>query len=200
MEQGKSGMEMFLAGWIVALAAIYLGGLNTGSWVPLLVSAIQLVALLVVFLGIKELKNQSKTFAGAGVATVLAIVAAAGLGILQFLSMESISAWISITAICLTFCGDVLFLLLTGLMLNGVLKDESVKAEKQGKLDLRYRWVLFLTFDIIYLLIQSLAVVLANENLPALTYVVPATGIPVLAAGVMIVSELYRLDHHQETK
>lgn len=200
MEQGKSGMEMFLAGWIVALATIYLGGLNTGSWIPLLVSPIQLVALLVVFLGIRELINQSKIFAGAGVVTVLAIVAAAGLGILQFLSMESMSAWISITAICLTFSGDALFLLLTGLVLYGVLKLESVKAEKQRKLDLRYRWVLFLTFDIIYLLIQSLAVVLANENLPALTYVVPATGIPVLAAGVMIVSELYRLDHHQETK
>lgn len=189
-----------MAGWMVALAANYLGGLNTGSWVPLIVSATQLIALFVVFLGIRELKSRSETFGKAGLLTALAILVSAGLGVVQFLSLESVSAWMSIAAISLTFLGDALFLLLTGVTLYGIMKQESGKASTSQRLDLRYRWVLFLTFDIIYLLVQSMAVVLANENLPALTYVIPATGIPVLIAGIMIVTETTRIDHQEETK
>ena len=94
----------------------------------------------------------------------------------------------------------MLFLLLTGLTLYGIMKQETGQTATSKRLDLRYRWVLFLTFDIIYLLVQSMAVVLVNENLPALTYVVPATGLPVLIAGAMIVTEVYQSDHRQETK
>ena len=198
MERRKSGMEMFLAGWIVVLAANYLGGLNTGAWIPLLVSGTQLIALIVVFVGIRKLKEQRQSSGSAGFVTALAIVATVGIGILQFLSMDNLSAWMSIAALCLTFSGDVLFLLLTGLVLAGAMKHEPGKEESSRRLDLRYRWILFLTFDILYLLIQSMAVVLANENLPALTYVVPATGIPVLIAGIMIVTELYRIHSVQE--
>lgn len=189
-----------MAGWMVVLAANYLGGLNTGPLMPLIVSATQLIALFVAFLGIRELKSQSETFGRAGQATILAMLTIAGLGVVQFLSLESVSAWMSIAAISLTFCGDLLFLLLTGLTLYGIMKQETGQTATSKRLDLRYRWVLFLTFDIIYLLVQSMAVVLVNENLPALTYVVPATGLPVLIAGAMIVTEVYQSDHRQETK
>lgn len=186
-----------MAGWIIALTANYLGGLDTGSWMPLVVSAVQLIALSLVFAGVRKLKDQHPNFGRAGIAAALAIAAVLGIGLLQLYSMETMSPWISIAAICLTLAGDVLFLLLTGLVLLGAMKQDAEEPQKDTGFGLRYKWVLFLAFDILYIVIQSLAVLLTNENLPALTYVVPAMGLPVLVTGAMIAVGLYRIHPKQ---
>jgi hypothetical protein len=200
MEQVNKGMEFFLAGWILALATNYLGGLDTGLWIPFLVVSIEVVSLILMYWGVRKFSDLHKNFKKALYVLALSLACALGLGVLLAMSALDMSVWISITAICLTLIGDILFLALTGLIFLGTIELGLYDEDGKTKTSLGYRWALFLTFGILYVLIQSLAVLLANENLPALTYLVPVMGLPMLATGIMIAAQVYRIKPLQPQK
>lgn len=186
------GIGLFLAGWILALTTYYLGALDTGLWVPLLVTGVEMIGLILILAGVWQFSDH-RNYKSSKVVAVLALGFGVGMGIVQVLALEEITNYLAIAAICLTLIQDVLFMVLTGLILLG-LSDRLRKdgGEKDAN-RLDYLWAVFLTFAVLYLIIQGVAVLLVNEGLAALTYVVPAVGLPLLIVGIMLILRVYRI-------
>lgn len=193
MDQGTKGMGLFFAGWILALATYYLGPLDTGFWVPLVVIGAELVGYSLMLIGTRKISDQHRNYKRAQIVSVLALVVSLGLGILQALALEGITSWMAIIAICLAPTGDILFMILTGLILLGICDRLNLEGKEHEANRLSYLWAIFLTFAILYLVIQTVAVLLVNEGLSALTYIVPATGVPLLAIGMVLIIRIYRI-------
>jgi hypothetical protein len=193
MNQGMKGIELFLAGWMIALVAFYLGGLDTGSWVPLVVSGVEIVGLILIIVGIRHFSEQHINFKAARIVGITTLILYLGIGGVQILSAQGIENWMSITAILLTLSGDIMFMILTGLTLLGFCDLVGIDDNEKIVNRLSYRWVLFLTFAILYILMQTASVLLVNQGLAALTYVVPVVGAPVLFIGVSVVLLLYQI-------
>jgi len=192
MNQGTKGIELFLAGWIMALVTYYLGGLDTGAWIPLGVTGIEIFGLILMIAGIGKLVNLHKNFMAAGTVAAFALIASLGIEGIQALSLEGIADWMAIAAISLALIGDILFLALTGLMMIGMSKVMRLEDKEKAANRLEYLWAEFLTFAILYLASQVVSILLINEGLAALTYAVPATGLPMLIVGVVLVVQVYR--------
>lgn len=192
MDQGMKGIGLFLAGWILAVTTYYLGALDTGLWIPLLVTGVEIVGLILILAGVWQFSDH-RNYKSSKVVAVLALGSGVGMGIVQVLALEEITNYLAIAAICLTLIQDVLFMVLTGLILLG-LSDRLRKdgGEKDAN-RLDYLWAVFLTFAVLYLIIQGVAVLLVNEGLAALTYVVPAVGLPLLIVGIMLILRVYRI-------
>lgn len=198
MNQGMKGIGLILAGWILSLTTYYLGPLDTGRWVPLVVSGVEILGLILILVGIRQISDQHKNYKAAGIVTAFALASSLGMGVLQALSLDGIQVWMAIAAIFLAVTGDVLFMILTGLVLLG-LSDQGRQGGNEAEANrLSYLWSVFLTFAILYLIIQVAAVLLINEGLSALTYVVPATGLPLLIIGILLITRVYRLGATQE--
>lgn len=192
MNQGTKGIELFLAGWIMALVTYYLGGLDTGAWIPLGVTGIEIFGLILMIAGIGKLVNLHKNFMAAGTVAAFALIASLGIEGIQALSLDGIADWMAIAAISLALTGDILFLALTGLMMIGMSKIIGLEDKEKAANRLGYLWAEFLTFAILYLASQVVSILLINEGLAALTYAVPATGLPMLIVGVVVVVQVYR--------
>jgi len=193
MNQGIKGIELFFAGWILALAAYYLGPLDTGLWIPLVVTGVEILGMVLMLAGVWQISNQHKNYKAAGIVAVFTLVASLGTGALQVLSMEGITDFLAIAAIVIALGGDILFLILTGLVLLGLSNQVKQTGNEQEANRVVYLWAIFLTFAILYLLIQVAAVLLINEGLEALTYVVPAAGLPLLIIGAVLIVRIYRI-------
>lgn len=193
MNQGIKGIELFLAGWILALAAYYLGGLDTGVWVPLVVTGVEIVGLILIIAGIGKLTSLHKYFMAAGTVAAFALIASLGIEGIQALSLEGIADWMAIAAISLALIGDILFLGLTGLMFVGLSRVIRQVGNEKAANRLGYLWAVFLTFATLYLLSQAVSILLINQGLAALTYAVPATGFPMLIVGFVLVAQVYRI-------
>jgi len=193
MDQGIKGIGLFFAGWILALATYYLGALDTGLWVPLVVTGVELFGFSLMFIGTRQISDQHRNYKSAQIIAVVALVGTLGMGILQGLSLEGITNWMAIAAICLAPAGDILFMTLTGLVLLGICDWLKLNGKEREANRLSYLWAIFLTFAILYLVIQTVAVLLVNEGLSALTYIVPATGLPMLAIGAVLIVRICRI-------
>jgi uncharacterized membrane protein len=192
MNQGIKGTEIFWAGWMMAVVTFYLGGLDTGQWLPLAFNGVEIVALVMMLAGVRSLYQTHKNYKAATIIVAVALIVSFGTGGLLILATGGITSWMAIAALCLAVTGDTLFVVTTGLVLLGncamIRQDGNEKAANR----LGYLWALFLTFGILYMLIQAAAILLVNENLEALTYVVPATGVPMLIVSLLIILNLYR--------
>jgi len=197
MNQGIKGMELYLAGWLLALAAFYLGGLDTGTLMPMLVAGANAIALILILVGIRRFADQNKHFKTAKILAAFAFVVSLGMIALQGLSMGGITDWMAIAASCLIVAADILFLTYSGFVLYAFcsLARQEGKQAEAGVLS--YLWAIFLTLAIVYLLTQTAAVLLVNQVMPALTYAVPVAGLPMLAAGFWIVVRMVRLNPFQ---
>jgi hypothetical protein len=193
MDQGIKGIGLFFVGWILALATYYLGPLDTGLWVPLIVTGAELFGYSMMLVGIRQISDLQRNYKSAQIVAVLALIVSIGMGILQALSLEGITNWMGIVAICLAPTGDILFMILTGLILLGLSERLRLDGKEREANRLSYLWAIFLTFAILYLVIQTVAVLLVNEGLSALTYIVPATGLPLLAIGMVLIVRIYRI-------
>lgn len=193
MSQGNKGMELFLTGWVLALSTNYLGGLDTGSWMPIVVHAMEIFAFGFMMGGSRILADLHKNFKVAGLVALFACLISLGLETICVISVQGTSAWMSIGAIALMFMGDLLFLWLTALVLQGTIELIRNGGDEKTAESLRYRVMLFLTFGTLFVAIQATAILLVNEGLTALTYVVPIMGIPVLIMGVLIAVDLYKI-------
>jgi hypothetical protein len=192
MNQGIRWLEVFFAGWILALTTYYLGALDTGRWIPFVVTGVEILGLILIIAGIRQIADQHKNYKAAGIVAIFALVVSLGMGFVQTMSLEGISGYLSIAAICLAITGDILFMVLTGLVLLGLNSQIRQAGNEREANRLTYLWAIFLTFAILYLIIQVVAVLLVNEGLAALTYIVPATGIPMLIVGVVVIVWVYR--------
>jgi hypothetical protein len=193
MDQGMKGIGLFFAGWILALTAYYLGALDTGIWVPLAVSGVEIFGLILILFGVRQISDQHHNYKYAQTFAALAFFSSLCMGILQVLSLEGIVSWMAIAAICLAPTGDVLFMILTGLILLGICDQLKQDGNEREANRLSYLWVIFLTFAVLYLLIQTVAILLVNEGLSALTYIVPAMGLPLLVIGAVTSVRVYRI-------
>jgi hypothetical protein len=196
VDQGMKGIGLFLAGWMLALTTYYLGALDTGLWIPLIVTGVEMIGLGLILAGIWQFSDH-RNYKSSKVVAVLALGFSLGMGIVQVLSLEEITYSLAIAAICLTLIQDVLFMVLTGLILLGLsdrLRKESGEKDA-NRLD--YLWAVFLTFAVLYLIIQGVAVLLVNEGLAALTYMVPAAGLPLLIVGILLILRVYRISSIQ---
>ncbi len=193
MKQGIREIGLFFAGWILALTTYFLSPLDTGLWVPFAVIGAEILGFSLMLFWIRQISDQHRYFKKAAAVAGLALFASVGMGAIQALSLSGITEWMAILAICLVVTGDVLFLFLTGLVLLG-LSDRIRLDGKEGEANrLAYLWAIFLTFAILYLMMQMVAVLLVNEGLSALTYVVPAAGMPLLIVGAVLVVQVYRI-------
>ncbi len=193
MIQGIRGIGLFFAGWIMALTTFYLGALDTGIWVPFAVRGVEIIGLVLMLFGIRQISDLHKKYKTAGVVVAFALGVSIGMGVIQVLSLEGITVWMAIAAICLALAGDILFMILSGLVLLGlsnIVRQDGNEGEANR---LSYLWAIFLTLAILYLMIQVVGVLLVNEGLPALTYIVPATGLPLLIAGTLLIARVYRI-------
>jgi hypothetical protein len=193
MDQGTRGIGLFFAGWILALTTYYLGALDTGLWVPLGVTCVEIFGLILMLAGIRQASGQHKNYKAAGIVAALALGASLGMGIVQALSMEGITYFLAIAAIGLALIGDILFMILTGLILLGLSDRLKLDAKEREANRVAYLWAMFLTFAVLYLVIQAVAVLLINEGLSALTYIVPATGLPLLVVGIVLIISVYQI-------
>lgn len=193
MKQGIKGIELFLAGWMIALVIHYLGGLDLGLWLPVLITGLEIVAMAMILIGVRGFHDNHKNFnAIVPLAAAILIISIAKAGLL-IASMEGIADWMAIPAMGLVLADDILFIVLSGLMLLGFVALHMDAGEEQEANRLRHNWILFLVVASVYVLIQIASVLLVNETLSALTYMVPALGLPMLAAGGVAV---WRLANH----
>jgi len=193
MDQGIKGMGLFFTGWILALSAYYLGALDTGLWMPQAVAVVEIFGLILMLIGVRQISDQHRNYKTAQIIAILALTAGLGMGIVQVLSLEDITIWMAIAAICLTLAGNILFVILTGLVVLGIRDQVKLDGNEPEANRLAYLWAIFLTFYILYLLIQVIAVLLVNEGLSALTYIVPVMGLPILVIGVLLITRVYRI-------
>ena len=191
---GMKGIDLFFAGWILALAAFYLGPLDTGLWIPLAVTGTEIFGLIIVLAGIRQISIQHKNYKAAGIVAAFTLIVSLGMGGIQVLSMEGITDVLAFAAIGLALTGDILFLILTGLILLGLSDLVRLSGNERVANSVAYLWAIFLTFAILYLVIQVVSVLLINEGLEALTYIVPATGLPLLIIGTALIVRVYRID------
>jgi hypothetical protein len=192
MNQGIKGIGLFFTGWILALTTNYLGALDTGIWVPFAVTGVEIFGLILMLIGVRQSADQYKNYKTAGIVATFALIASLGMGAIQALSLEGITEWMAIAAICLAVTGDISFMILTGLVLLGLSDRIRHNGNEVEANRLDYLWATFLTFAILYLVIQAVAVLLVNEGLPALTYIVPATGLPLLIVGTVLITRVYQ--------
>lgn len=197
MNQGMKGIELFWAGWMMALVTYYLGGLDTGLWLPIIVIGVEIVALLLMLVGIRSFAERHRNFKTAEIVTVVALIVSLCTEGLFIFSGRGITDWMAIAAICLALAGDILFVVLTGLVLLGHCAMIREGGNEKAANQLGYLWALFLTFAVLYMGIQTVAILLVNEGLEALTYLVPALGIPMLVAGLLVLVNLYRIHSSQ---
>ena len=183
MNQGIKGIALFLTGWMIALVTNYLGGLDLGLWLPVVVTGIEVVAMAMMLVGIRGFHERHKYFNAAIPVTVFLLMVALAKACVLLISMSHIADWMAVFAMALVLADDILFMMLTGLMLLGFVALYKDAGEEKAADRLRYNWVLFLTFAILYVAIQITSVLLVNEPLSALTYAVPALGLPMLIAG-----------------
>jgi hypothetical protein len=193
MDQGMKGIGLFLTGWILVLATYYLGPLDTGLWVPLVVTGVEIIGLSLMLIGIRQISDQHKNYRVAQTIAVLALVASLGIGILEVLSLGGITYWMAIVAVFLAVAGDLLFMILSGLIFLGLSARVRINGNESEANRVGYLWAIFLTFAILYLLIQVVAVLLINEGLAALTYIVPVAGLPLLVVGALLIVRIYRM-------
>lgn len=192
MNKGMNGIERFWAGWMIVLVTYYLGGLDTGFWLPSVLTGIEILAFILMLTGIRPFSEKHKNFKTAAAITAVAFAISIGAESVQLFSLGGITDWMAIAAICLAATGDILFVVLTGLVLLGHCALIRLDGNEKAANRLGYLWALFLTFTVLYMAIQAAAILLVNEGLEALTYAVPATGIPMLIIGLIIVVNLYR--------
>jgi len=190
---GIKGMDLFFAGWILALASYYLGPLDTGVLIPLAVIGVEIFGLILMLVGIKQISTQHKNYKAAGIIAAFTLIVSLGMGGIQVLSMEGITEALAFAAISLALTGDILFMILTGLILLGLSDLVRQSGNEREANSVSYLWAIFLTFAILYLVIQVVAVLLINEGLEALTYIVPATGLPLLVIGTVLIMRVYRI-------
>jgi hypothetical protein len=188
-----SGIGLFFTGWILALTTYYLGALDTGLWIPMAVTGVQILGLCLMLVGTRQIAGQHKNYKAAGIVAAFILIFSLGMGTIQVLALEGITEWMAIAAICLAVTGDILFMILTGLVLLGIRDQAKLDGNEAEANRLAYLWAMLLTFAILYLVIQAVAVLLVNEGLSALTYIVPATGLPLLITGAVLVVRVFRL-------
>lgn len=191
-------MELFMSGWILALATNYLRGIDTGVWMPLVVVACDALSMVLMIAGLHQIAGLHKKYKTAKTVTVFALISSLGLLAVLIFAGQSIVLWMAVAASVLTIASDTLFLVLTGLFVTGTADLVEHRGDEQAARKLGYRWTLFLTFGVLYVLMQAIAVLLVNQGLAALTYVVLAVGAPVLVAGLLIVTQVYRTSPLQE--
>jgi hypothetical protein len=190
MNQGIKGIEIFLGGWMVALVTNYLGGLDLGQWLPLVVASMEIVAMAMILFGIHGFRKSHKNFnAAVPVAFTILIISIAKAGLLA-VSMGGIADWMAISSMILVLADDILFMALTGLMLLGFAALKIDAGDEKAAHRLRNVWVLFLLCSIIYVVTQITSVLLVNESVAALTYIVPVLGLPMLIVGGVAVWRL----------
>ena len=190
---GIKGMDLFFAGWILALASYYLGPLDTGVLIPLAVTGVEIFGFILMLVGIKQISTQHKNYKAAGIIAAFTLIVSLGMGGIRVLSMEGITEVLALAAISLALTGDILFMILTGLILLGLSDLVRQSGNEREANSVSYLWAIFLTFAILYLVIQVVAVLLINEGLEALTYIVPATGLPLLVIGTVLIMRVYRI-------
>lgn len=187
-----------MTGWILALATNYLRGIDTGGWMPLVVAASDALAMILMIAGLHQIAGQHKKYKTARTVAVFALISALGLLAVLIFASRGIVLWMAIAATVLTMATAILFLILTGLFMTGTADLVQQGGDEPAARKLGYRWTLFLTFGVLYVVMQAIAVLLVNQGLAALTYVVLAVGVPVLIAGLLIVTQVYRSNPLQE--
>lgn len=193
MEQGIKGIGLFFAGWMLALTTYYLGALDTGLWVPLVVTGIEIFGLILMLVGIWQIADQHRHYKSARIVATLALVFSLGMGTVQVFSLVGITNYLAIAAICLALIEAILFMILTVLILMGLSDRIKMDGKDNEANRLDYLRAVFLTFAILYLVIQAVAILLINEGLAALTYIVPVTGLPLLVVGFVLILRVYRI-------
>lgn len=193
MDQVTKGIGIFFAGWMLALTTYYLGALDTGLWVPLVVTGIEIFGLILMLVGIWKITDQHRNYKSARIVATLALIFSLGMGTVQVLSLAGITNYLAIAAICLALIEAILFMILTVLILIGLSDRIKMDGKESEANRLDYLRSVFLTFAILYLVIQAVAILLINEGLAALTYIVPVAGLPLLIVGIVLILQVYRI-------
>jgi hypothetical protein len=193
MYHGMRGIELFFAGWILALTTYYLGALDTGVWVSLAVTGVEILGLSLMLAGIRQITEQHRKYRAAGIVVTFTLVASITMMMIQVISLGGITLWVAIAAIIFEVAGGILFMVLSGLVLLGVGDLVRQQGNQFEANKLVYLWSVFLTFAILYMVMQVVAVLLSNEGLTALTFIVPAMGIPLLITGAVLIVRVYQI-------
>jgi hypothetical protein len=192
MDQGIKGIEIFFAGWMLALTAYFVGGLDTGAWIPLVVDGVGTLGLALVLAGLGKAPNKDGRIRAAKILFGLALAASLGMLALLYLSELGIRDWMGALAVALVFAGEILFVVGTGLAAGNLRNAIRNAGDEKVAGSLSYQWALFLTFVILFISSQAISILLVNESLRALTYLTPALGIPMLAMGMVMIVKLYQ--------
>lgn len=193
MYHGMKGIELFFAGWILALTTYYLGALDTGVWVSLAVTGVEILGLSLMLAGIRQITEQHRKYRAAGIVAAFTLAASVTMMMIQVISLGGITLWMAIAAIIIEVAGGILFMVLSGLVLLGVGDLVKLQGNQFEANRLVYLWSVFLTFAILYMVIQAVAVLLSNEGLTALTFIVPTMGIPLLITGAVLIVRVYHI-------
>lgn len=145
-------MELFMSGWILALATNYLRGIDTGVWMPLVVVACDALSMVLMIAGLHQIAGLHKKYKTAKTVTVFALISSLGLLAVLIFAGQGIVLWMAIAAPVLTIASDTLFLVLTGLFVTGTADLVEHRGDEQAARKLGYRWTLFLTFGVLYVL------------------------------------------------
>ena len=191
MDQGIKGIEIFFAGWMLAMTAYILGGLDTGGWIPLVVNGACALGLALMLAGLGKAPNKDGRIRAAKILYAVALTASLGMLGLLYLSELGIRDWMGVLAMGLVFSGEILFVAGTGLASANLRNTIKASGDEKAAGSLSYQWALFLTFAILFIASQAISILLVNESLPALTYLTPAMGLPLLAAGMVMIVKLY---------
>lgn len=192
MDQGIRGMDLFWAGWMTALVAFYLGGLNTGPWLPLIVASVGGLALILMIVGLRQFPSTHRSFRVAERIAIAALIIRLCYVAILAISMVGITNWMSAAALMLALASDVLFMILTGIVFLGSRTWALQNGDEKATGGFRAVWALFLAFAILYVAAQTVSILFVNEGIAALTYGVPVAGIPVLVIGIVLVVRIGR--------
>lgn len=191
MNLKTKGNEIFLSGLMISLVTYYLGGLDMGNWLPLLVCGVQTGGFVLMFIGMRQWSENHKNFK---VALGL-IVAEMGIYLLFFVvlvgAMGSISVWEAVTGSFLALAGAIIYLVMIGMVFQGLACQYQESGDEGKAKKVRAIWWCFFAFGAASLILRIGAVVLVNQSWIGLTYLLPIMGIPVLIVGGLFVKQLW---------
>ncbi len=191
MNLKTKGNEIFLSGLMISLATYYLGGLDMGNWLPLLVCGVQTGGFVLMFIGMRQWSENHKNFK---VALGL-IVAEMGIYLLFFVVLvgatSGISPWEAVAGSILALAGAVIYLIMIGMVFQGLAHQYQESGAELKAKKIHTLWWWFFAFAGANLILRSGAVVLVNQSWIGLTYLLPIVGIPVLIVGGLLVKQLW---------